>query len=172
MNAVVDGLMTNYQKRGKGKKTIVLLHGWGANIDSFDKLSEYFVDKYTLLALDLPGFGGTQTPEQAWNLEHYAEFVASWLKKLKLSEPYALIGHSFGGSVAITGLARKNFTSQNLVLLASAGIRNKNPLKKHGLKLIAKTGKKSLYLLPVANRRKIRNKFYKTIGSDITLLPQ
>src|SRR5580692_991804 len=99
MNVVVDGLMTNYQKAGQGKK-LVFLHGWGDSSKTFAKLIQQLGPKYEVLSLDLPGFGGTETPGEAWTLDHYADFVADFLAKLGGKDVYGLIGHSFGGAVA------------------------------------------------------------------------
>ena len=168
MNVVVDGLMTNYRKTGKGR-TIVCLPGWGDSQETFSKLAAELKDRYEVYALDLPGFGGTQAPPRAWNLQNYADFVISVVKKLKLN-PYAVVGHSYGGAVAIKAIG-SGLEADNLVLLASAGIRNKHSMRKKFLYAAAKTGKLPLYLLPADRRRKIRQKAYKSIGSDMTLLP-
>ena len=98
MNVVVNGLMANYQKVGSGK-VVLCLPGWGDTVTTFAKLIEELKEKYTVLALDLPGFGGTQAPSQAWSLEDYADFTADWLKKIKVSKVYAIVGHSYGGVV-------------------------------------------------------------------------
>lgn len=171
MNVVVDGLMTNYQKTGSGKKVIVCLPGWADALESFSSLSEILKTDYTILSLDLPGFGGTQAPPQAWSLEDYAEFVAGWLEKLKISRAHAVIGHSYGGAVAITALGNRFIDSDKLILLASAGIRGKKTFQKKALAAIARAGKVPLYALPKARREKIRSSLYKKIGSDLTLLP-
>lgn len=170
MNVVVDGLMTNYQKLGKGK-VVVLLHGWGDSAKSFSKIIEDLQDSYTVLALDLPGFGGTQTPEHAWGLEDYAGFVANWLKKIDIEQVHALIAHSYGGSMAIAGLGNGILKADKLVLLASSGVRSGKRLRKKLLKAGAKAAKGPLYLLPPSRRQKLRRKFYESVGSDLTLLP-
>jgi len=170
MNVVVNGLMTNYQKVGKGK-TVVLLHGWGDTGKTFSKLIENLQDKYSFLILDLPGFGGTQPPENAWGLEDYVDFIHDWLKKIDSGDIYAYGGHSYGGAVEIYGLGAGKLTAQKLFLLASAGIRDKKTFRKRTLKATAKVAKLPLYLLPSYQRKKIKNRLYRTLGSDITLLP-
>lgn len=170
MNVVVNGLMTNYQKVGRGK-VVVCLPGWGDTITTFSKLVAELKEKYTVLALDLPGFGGTQAPAQAWSLEDYADFTAAWLKKIKAGRPYAIIGHSYGGATAITGVGRGHLTCERLVLLASAGIRgNKNSYRKI-LRLAAKIVKYPSYFLPRRYRNKLRRGIYGALGSDMLLLP-
>lgn len=170
MNVVVDGLMASYQKVGKGK-TLVFLHGWGDSGKTFSKLIENLQDKYTILALDLPGFGGTQVPKNAWGLEDYAQFIRAWLAKINAGETYAYVGHSYGGAAAIAGLASGTLKADKLVLLASAGVRNKYTLRKRAFWLASKAAKIPLAVLPEKHRRKLRNRVYKTAGSDMMLLP-
>ncbi|MGH7193731.1 MAG: alpha/beta fold hydrolase, partial [Candidatus Saccharimonadales bacterium] len=95
MNVVVDNLLTDYSLSGKGR-LVLLLHGWGDSSKGLAGLQRRLSDGYEVLALDLPGFGGTQAPADVWNLDDYARFVAAALKKLKLGQPYAVIGHSNG----------------------------------------------------------------------------
>jgi pimeloyl-ACP methyl ester carboxylesterase len=168
MNVVVNGLMTSYQKTGKGK-VLVFLPGWGDNIQTYSGLAAKFSGGYQVYLLDLPGFGGTQAPPRAWGLEDYADFLIAWLDKMGL-KPLAVIGHSYGGAVAITAASRRKIADR-LVLLASAGIRNRQPIRKKTLAAAAKAGKLPLLVLPKSKRNKIRSKFYGSIGSDLMLLP-
>ncbi|HET9721703.1 MAG TPA: alpha/beta hydrolase [Candidatus Saccharimonadales bacterium] len=167
MNVIVDGLMTSYLKTGKGKP-LVFLPGWGDSKETFAALVAELKEDYEIYALDLPGFGGTQAPPLAWSLQDYVDFINAWLKKIDL-KPYVLVGHSYGGALAI--LLGSQIKVPKLVLLASAGIRNKNPLRKKALYGVAKAGKVSLLILPTARRQRIRQRFYKSVGSDATLLP-
>ncbi len=171
MNVVVNGLMTNYQKIGNGK-TVVFLHGWGDSAKTFEALINILPKKYEILTLDLPGFGGSQLPEQAWGLENYADFVAAWLKKIGVSKVNTIVAHSNGGSIAIKGLSNGKIEADKLVLIASAGVRNKQKARKQLLKIAAKGGKAATFFLPPTAKKRIRGRFYKTIGSDATLLPQ
>ncbi|HSX17789.1 MAG TPA: alpha/beta hydrolase [Candidatus Saccharimonadales bacterium] len=170
MNVVVNGLMTNYQKVGSGR-VILCLPGWADTTTSFSKLAEKLQGKYQLLILDLPGFGGTQPPPNAWGLEDYAGFVSDWLKKIDSRNIYATIGHSYGGAAAIMALSSNDYKSDRLVLLASAGVRNKKTVRKGALRVASKVAKIPLKLLPKRTRQKLRQKAYNNLGSDMLLLP-
>jgi pimeloyl-ACP methyl ester carboxylesterase len=170
MNVVVDGLMASYQKTGKGRP-LVLLHGWADSAKTFNSLAAYLASNYTLFALDLPGFGGSQAPPKAWTTDDYVDFVAKWLDKVNAKNIVGFIGHSNGGAIAIKGVASGKFTAEKLVLLASAGVRDQKTLKKKMLKAAAKTGKVLTAPLPGQTKKKLRGKFYGAIGSDLTLLP-
>lgn len=170
MNVVVNGLMTNYQKAGSGK-TLVLLHGWGDSAATFSEMAKRLEDKCTILALDMPGFGGTEPPEVAWDLSDYARFVADWLKKIGASDIFGLAGHSFGGSVAVVGVAEGTLRPQKLILLSSSGIRQNKSVWRKTLWLGAKVGKVPLYVLPADKAQSIKRKLYGKVGSDAMLLP-
>jgi pimeloyl-ACP methyl ester carboxylesterase len=168
MQVVVDGLLTNYSKNGQGK-TVICLHGWGTSSSTFVELQKS-LPNYTLLAPDLPGFGGSEAPRETWGLDNYAKFVSAWLKKVNQDEIYAVIGHSNGGAVAIKAISEDIIKPQKLVLLASAGIRGRQKVRKTLLKAVAKTGKVAMTPLPKTTKRKLRAKFYKKIGSDLLVV--
>jgi len=171
MQAVVDSLLTNYRKTGQGK-VVVMLHGWASDSTTFGELATRLNSKYAVLALDLPGFGGSEAPPEVWRLENYAGFLAKWLKKIGAGEVYGLVGHSFGGSVAITALASDKLKAKKLILLSSAGVRNKQKLRKSSLAAVAKTGKAVTFWLPESTRQKLRRGFYARTGSDALLKPE
>jgi len=169
-NVIVDGLMANYQKIGSGKKVLVFLHGWADGSKTFAGLMPSLKDDYTVLALDLPGFGASQKPESAWSTNDFSQFVADWLAKLQIKNIEAFVTHSFGGSVAINGLANGQIKADKLVLIASAGVRDGNPAKKLILAVMAKVARLLLYLLPKSQRQKVRARVYGKLGSDLVVL--
>ncbi len=170
MNVVVNGLMASYQKVGKGK-VIILLHGWGDNSVTFISLTSQLQDKYTIYALDLPGFGGTEPPYRAWGMSDYAKFVAEWLKKIDVKDVEALVGHSYGGACAISGVGGGILKPRKLVLLSSSGIRDVYKVRRLALKSAAKLVKVPLEMLPSGLRARLKKKAYIAIGSDAMLLP-
>ncbi len=162
---VVDGLMTNYVSVGKGK-TVVMLHGWGDTSSTFAGLTTELSKKYKVVAVDLPGFGKTQAPGQAWTLDDYASFVSAFLSKISV-KPYALVGHSNGGAIAIRALSNHALSADRLVLLASAGIRGQYNGRNKVLRMVAKTGKLLTKPLPRSVQKRLRTKMYQTVGSDM-----
>ena len=171
MQIVTEGLITEYRTSGKGP-VMLLLHGWGDTLKTFDMLAEQFEKDFTCIRLDLPGFGGTEIPQVAWGLNDYAHFVRTFLDKLKISEVSVLVGHSNGGAVAIKGLQTGELKAEKLVLLASSGIRPKKTIKTTLITLAAKSGKQFTKLLPRANQRAIRKAVYDRLGSDFLAAPQ
>jgi len=171
MQVVVDTLLTTYDKAGKGKLVVLLLHGWGDSLKTFDGLSRELAKHYTVLRLDLPGFGATQPPHEVWGLEQYAKFVHAFLVKLQIPAIHAVVGHSNGGAVAICGLAQQQLSAEKLVLLSSAGIRSRQNGRRFALKIVAKTGKAATFWLPARTKKRMRQQLYKTAGSDMLIAP-
>jgi pimeloyl-ACP methyl ester carboxylesterase len=166
MQVVVDSLLTQYEMQGEGKLVLVL-HGWGDQARSFGPLQRSLAKRYRVLALDLPGFGGTEAPKAVWDISDYATFVAHFLHKIGEKRVYVLVGHSNGGAIAIRGLAREELMADKLVLLGSAGIRGEYKGRVKALRLLAKAGKALTLPLPKSAKQALRKKAYKTIGSDM-----
>lgn len=170
MKIIIDGLAVNYQASGQGK-LVLLLHGWGDDSRTFSHLTANLSKDFRVVTLDLPGFGSSQTPREVWDLDNYASFLAAFLNKLNFGQPYAIIGHSNGGALAIRALGLGKLSAQKLILLAASGIRDTGGLKRRVTKVVAKTGKVVTFPLPYKQRQKLRRKLYGTIGSDLLLAP-
>ena len=98
---IIDGLQVAYAEWGLGKP-ILFLHGWGSSSDSWSKVAdEVSRAGFRVLIPDLPGFGKTPPPPQAWGVGEYAAFVEEFARTLNIF-PCILAGHSFGGQVAVT----------------------------------------------------------------------
>jgi pimeloyl-ACP methyl ester carboxylesterase len=166
MQVVVDSILTQYVREGKGK-TVIILHGWADSSAGLRSLCAGLSKSYDVIALDLPGFGGTAAPANAWGLDDYVKFVGHFLKKIGVEHVWALVGHSNGGAMIIRGVAQGQLQSEKVVLLASAGIRNVYKGRNRVLRIMAKTGKVFTMPLPASVKKKIRRKVYKTIGSDM-----
>lgn len=122
MIKTVDNIRINYEQKGSGD-LIVLLHGWGSNIKLFSNLIDLLSKKYTVVAMDMPGFGESQEPPAAWCVDDYVDFVIKFLADYDAKQ-VMLLGHSFGGRVIIKLNSRKDlpFTVSKVILVDSAGI--------------------------------------------------
>jgi pimeloyl-ACP methyl ester carboxylesterase len=166
MQIIVDGLLTHYERTGKGRK-ILILPGWADTSVSWILVQKALSSHYDVLVMDIPGFGGSQPSAEAWGLNEYSSFIASFLEKLGIGDLYAVIGHSNGGAMAIRALGTDRMQSQKLVLVASAGIRAERQGRKGMLHLMTKTGKVLSKPLPKTVKQKLRSKLYSSIGSDM-----
>ncbi len=97
----VGGLRWHVQVMGEGP-VLVLLHGTGAATHSWRALAPILAKTHTIVALDLPGHGFTESPEHGagFSLPGVAQGVAAVLRELHVA-PHALVGHSAGAAVAL-----------------------------------------------------------------------
>src|SRR3989338_1584987 len=100
-----DGLEIHYvYKPVKSSKPVLLfLHGLGANYSEWKQTMVLARNRgYSTLAIDLRGHGLSSAPEKKefYALEHFANDLKKILIQLKIKK-FILIGHSFGGSIAI-----------------------------------------------------------------------
>ena len=133
MKINVKNLSINYIQYGEGND-IVLLHGWGQNIEMMRPIGDKFHDRFRITILDFPGFGESEEPKEAWTIEDYELMLEEFLKKVNVKKPI-VIGHSFGGRVAIRYSARNPISK--LVLFGSPCIRIQEELSL-GVKILKK----------------------------------
>lgn len=94
LNAFAGGSLFG-ARHGTGTPQVLALHGWRRTHRDWDPV----ISGLDAIALDLPGFGATPAPPEPWGLDGYAEAVAPVLDEM--ADEVVLIGHSFGGSVAV-----------------------------------------------------------------------
>lgn len=140
MQAKISGLSTNYSVQGNGPVAVVI-HGWGTNYENMRSIIDSLAESYTVYALDLPGFGGSQQPESTWGVGDYAEFIKSFLDELNVEKIDLLVGHSLGGRISIKAVANHILSPSKLILIGSAGVKHSASLKNRIYKVIAKIGK-------------------------------
>ena len=171
MKVLVNGQLIEYKKEGEGP-AVLLLHGWGSSLATFDGLSAYFVKKgYTVWRFDFPGFGGSPAPEQAWEVSDFVNLTAAFIEKMKLSHIELLGGHSFGGRVIMKGIATKVLKARQLLLMGAAGVKPKRTLKKASFGLLAKIGKAVTALPGLGGlRERLRARLYAAAGSTDYLM--
>lgn len=147
---VVDGITLAYADEGTGDP-VVLLHGWGGQAASMTPLVTGLRDHYRVLALDLPGFGGSSPPPVPWGAPEYAAFVKTATVALGITRA-TYIGHSFGGRIAIWLAAHAPETVQALVLIDAAGIRPPATLRRRTRQLFYKVAR-TILRLPILGAR-------------------
>lgn len=168
---VINNLLVNYyyflSNKKNSQKTLVFLHGWGVDSQLWFKIAPMLVKKnYSLYFLDLSGFGRSQTPPEYFDLDQYKNVVEKFISNLGLKN-IVIIGHSFGGSVAIkVAIDNPNYL-EKLVLVNAAGVRHTSTLKsiKSILVNIVRPFFSPSFMQP------IRTKFYQMIGSEYLNIP-
>jgi pyruvate dehydrogenase E2 component (dihydrolipoamide acetyltransferase) len=116
------GVRLRILEQGAGAAVpIVLLHGFGADLDTWMFLQPGLAEKRRTIALDLPGHGGSTKEVGAGDPDGLAAAAAAGLAALGVRRAH-LVGHSLGGAVAaLVALARPEGAA-SLSLIASAGL--------------------------------------------------
>jgi pimeloyl-ACP methyl ester carboxylesterase len=167
MNLVVNGIMLQYSELGNADAPVILmLHGWGVSSQSFDSMAKPLSARYRVILLDLPGFGGSEMPPTDWHIHDYAELVQSFVSKAQFGRLNCIVGHSFGGRVAIKAVGKSLLKPRKLILMGSAGVRHSDTFRNQSFKTVAKVGK-LVTALPGLSlvRDKLRLQLYRTAGS-------
>jgi pimeloyl-ACP methyl ester carboxylesterase len=122
--------------RDEGPRTdpqpVVLLHGTGASLHTWDGWVQELAETRRVIRLDLPGFGLTGPYRGEWlaqgeryTLNNYAKFVVATLDALDVRQPVVLGGNSLGGEIAWETAdylrASQPRRVAGLILVASAG---------------------------------------------------
>lgn len=181
------------------KLPIIILHGWGSNSAAW-QVTKQLLQKagYTVFIPDLPGFGQEPPPKNAWSVSDYVDFVLQFTRKIipegadtvpplrcEPKQKFVLIGHSFGGRIAIKLAAQYPQKVSKLVLTGAAGIRFVSLSEKikvksfemlghlgqlSGLSFLGKkmvpilTGNRDYYLL---SSKEMKETFKKVINEDL-----
>jgi len=130
MNMDIKGYNICYKITGDGDDIVVILQGWGTEFGVYDIVANSINERYKVIQFDFPGFGASDEPKEAWNVDAFADFFCEFMSILKIKK-VMLIGHSYGGRVIIKLAARESlpFEIVNIVLIDSAGILPKRTLK-------------------------------------------
>ncbi len=126
----IKGLKVFTRITGKGSPFLIL-HGWGSSSDSWLEVQKNLGQKFSVICFDLPGFGKSSLPDSVWDLDNYVELVIDLVNKLGI-EKFYLLGHSFGGRIAIKLALAFPKRVERLILVDAAGIRE----QKKGLSFV------------------------------------
>ncbi len=118
----VNGRTIQYLKVGEGEGApVVLLHGFGGDINIWVFNQEALAAEHTVYALDLPGHGGSAKDVGDGDLDSFVELVAGFLDEMGVEKTH-LVGHSMGGGIAGSFALAHPDRVESLVLIASAGL--------------------------------------------------
>ena len=148
------------------KLPIIILHGWGLSGSRFAPLVDLLSRAgYSPYAPDFPGFGTSEIPKSAYTLADYSNFLADYITKHTIQRPI-LIGHSFGGRVALKFQSMYPSVARALILTGTPGY---TPVPRKKLMMfvaVAKIGRK-IFELPVLRivQDSVRKWYYYVVGA-------
>ncbi len=127
---------------------ICFLHGWGRASNDFNLIASNFDS----IAIDLPGFGKSHEPQNSMSPKEYAEYLSEIIP----DTVEILVGHSFGGKIAVHMSFIKKY--KNIVLIGAPLIR-KNPTNKINFRFNVYKSLNSLNFISNKRLEKYKNKY-------------
>ncbi len=116
----VHGHRRAYVKIGSGP-VLLLLHGLGCDHTTWDPVIDRLAERYTVLAPDLLGHGQSAKPRADYSLGGYANGMRDLLTVLGIDK-VTVVGHSFGGGVAMQFSYQFPERTERLLLVSSGGL--------------------------------------------------
>jgi pyruvate dehydrogenase E2 component (dihydrolipoamide acetyltransferase) len=118
----IDGLRLRYLDLGDGDSVpVLLLHGFGADLNTWMFTQPALAEGRRAIALDLPGHGGSAKEVGAGTADALTDAVERAVAALGIERVH-LVGHSMGGAIAVSLALRRPELASTLTLIASAGL--------------------------------------------------
>lgn len=131
------------------KPTLLIIPGWGGTRQTWANFIALAEKDFDVVCQELPCFGAEPEPSRIWGVEEYAEFVKGKIARIKVQNPdkkIIILGHSFGGQVAVQLVGTNPNICDTLILSGPAIFRKSCSLKQLVFWPIAKFGKLVLRL--------------------------
>ncbi len=115
-----------YSEGGKGE-TVLLLHGFGASADNWNRFAGRLGKRYHVIAPDLPGWGqSTRLEAESYGYPKQVERLHQFVAQLGLAR-FHVVGHSMGGFLASAYAARYPGQVVTVGLIAPHGVTEPQP---------------------------------------------
>lgn len=125
--------MLNFEKKGNGKETLVLLHGFMENISIWSDMEAYLSKDFTLIKIDLPGHGKSDTLAEIHTMELMADEVKQVVDRENLDQ-FHLLGHSMGGYISLAFAEKFPDSLKSLTLFFSTYFADDEEKKEQRIK--------------------------------------
>jgi pyruvate dehydrogenase E2 component (dihydrolipoamide acetyltransferase) len=117
----IDGYRIRYLRMGERDDNVILIHGFGGDLDRWLFTQEPLSANASVYSLDLPGHGQSTKAVRDGSVAAMAEIVAQFMDAIGISQAH-LVGHSLGGAVALQMAITHADKVGALTLIATAGI--------------------------------------------------
>ena len=121
----IKGMNVHYKDQGNklDKLPLILLHGTGASLHTWDDCIKKLDSSKRIITLDLPAYGLTgPDPNRDYSISAYISFVEEFVSKLGLSK-FILGGNSLGGMISWNYALKHPTKVVKLILIDSAGFK-------------------------------------------------
>lgn len=126
MNVLVQHV--TYKDEGTGEP-ILLIHGFCGSSEYWNNIIPELATKYRVLALDLPGHGGSAVQENINEMDQYATFINDFLDVVDVDK-VTMIGHSLGGYITLAFAENYSHRLSGFSLIHSTGLPDAEEAKK------------------------------------------
>jgi len=116
------GVLVRTVRAGAGDTTILLIHGFGESLTTWRAVFDPLASKARVIALDLPGFGGSAKPDTLYSLPAMTEHLSRFIDRYATGT-LVVMGHSMGGELAASLALARPDRVKLLILIAPAGYR-------------------------------------------------
>ena len=99
--ATLNSLTLYYRDWGGSGKSIILLHGLASNSRIWDLVAPILASNSSVIAIDQRGHGKSDKPQGGYDFNSVTDDIAQFIIKMKIDNP-VIVGHSWGGSVALS----------------------------------------------------------------------
>jgi pimeloyl-ACP methyl ester carboxylesterase len=141
-------------RHGSGAPAVLALHGWRRSNGDFDAM---FGQSLSGVAIDLPGFGATPPPLEAWGSPEYARALLPVLSEM--ATPVVVVGHSLGGRVAVHLVAMAPELVRGLVLSGAPVVRPSTGPRKPPFRFRAARRLARMHLIPQKQLEEARERY-------------
>lgn len=129
----IGGVQVNYMDIGQGQardaRPFVFIHGLGGQWQNWLENVPRFARTRRVMALDLPGFGGSAMPEEKITIGYYARVVAELMDRLELGRS-VVVGNSMGGYISAELTIQRPELVERLTLVSAAGVSQMDARKR------------------------------------------
>lgn len=91
----VDGIKLNFVRGGKGP-LVLLVHGFGQTWHEWNLLMPQLADRYTVVAIDLPGLGLSDAPKTSYTGVDISDYLYKFAKRFSPDNPFYVVAHDIG----------------------------------------------------------------------------
>lgn len=174
-SAEIDGRRVQYVDMGSGDgRPVVFVHGIAGNWQNWLENLPRFAQERRVVALDLPGFGGSEDPAADVSIPGLGRAVEALCDQLELGE-VALVGNSMGGFIAAETAIQFPERVERLVLVSAAGITiaslNRNVVKAWGRAAVMAGARSAAETRMAILRPRLRHMVFATLFRHPTRIP-
>jgi len=144
---------------GEDRPALLFLHGLGGLWQNWLLNIPYFMERFRVVAPDLPGFGGSDMPAGRISIQGFARVIDALCDRLGISDP-VVVGNSMGGFIGAELALAFPTRVRKLMLVSAAGIsaegKWREPILAIGRVMSIGAGATGVTSLPVVNRKRLR----------------